>query len=81
MSWAFFPSLTIHRKAAPVLWEMRRHQRTIHKNEALRRMRAWLCLWVRLELRWTRRSSNFPLVALATPLAHTTRPFPQQAPT
>jgi len=50
-------------------------------NAALRRVRAWLCPWVRLQLYWRRWSSGVPPPELAALLAHVARSLPLDAPT
>ncbi len=50
-------------------------------NAALRRVRAWLCPWARLQLYWRRWSSTAPPPELAALLAHVASARPLEAPT
>jgi hypothetical protein len=50
-------------------------------NATLRRGRAWLCPWARLQLYWRRCSSAAPPPELAVLLAHVARSRPLDAPT
>ena len=50
-------------------------------NGTLRRVRAWLCPWARLQLYWQRWSSGAPPPELAALLAHVASARPLEAPT
>jgi hypothetical protein len=50
-------------------------------NQALRRVRAWLCPWARLQLYWRHWSSSVPPPELAALLAHVAHSLPLEAPT
>ncbi len=49
-------------------------------NQALRRVRAWLCPWAQLQRDWTRWASAAPPPELAALLAHVARSLPLDAP-
>jgi len=71
-------------KSAPTTSQPARGAESVGRlvwNATLRRVRAWLCPWARLQLYWMRWSSGVPPPELAALLAHAARSLPLDAPT